>query len=203
MDENITVYCKRAGEPRVPVTVRIEWMPDGTILPRFFWTPDGFCYRVMPGHKCVALAFLKERGRGLRFEVTAVVVKTPGYDDDLLSTRCETYLYLADDWFCGKGFIDARYGHPGKEYVPVTLDVFPDCGYEIVYFRARGARYAVRKTFAVEPRGSYSAGGVGVWHGVEARLVNDGDDEDPDPGNSVLRPDALYFEINKWFVAVR
>jgi hypothetical protein len=90
-----------------------------------------------------------------------------------------------------------------SDLVPVTLDVFPDAGYELVYFVARGTRYMVEKTVAVEPRGSFSAGGAGVWHKVEARQVNADDDEDPDPDKSAGRTAAVYFEINKWFVSVK
>ena len=79
-------------------------------------------------------------------------------------------------------------------------DVFPDSGYELIYFIVRGTRYIVEKTIFVEPRGSFHAGGIGVWHKVEARQVNTDDDEDPDPGKSIRRMAAIYFEINKWFV---
>ena len=85
----------------------------------------------------------------------------------------------------------------------MTLDVFPNGEYELVYFKAHGARYMVERTVAVEPRGSFDAGGVGVWHKVEARQVNTDDDEDPDPLKSIFRKAALYFEINKWFVRVK
>ena len=84
----------------------------------------------------------------------------------------------------------------------MTLDVFPDGDYELVYFWARGARYMVEKTAAVDNRGSYKAGGVGVWHKVEARLINPDDDEDPDPLKSVRRMVAVYRELNKWFIRI-
>jgi len=60
----------------------------------------------------------------------------------------------------------------------------------------------VEKTIAVEPRGSFHAGGAGLWHKVEARLVNADDDKDPDPNKSVRRLAALYLELNKWFVSI-
>ena len=203
MTNKAIVYSKQADEAPVPVTARIDWLPDGRIRPRFYWTPDGSCYQVMPDYKCVPLAFLKERGEGLRFEVRAKVFKTsdPG-GALLLQARHETYLYLADNWFCGLDFVDGRYGHAGKEFVPVTLDVFPNCAYELVYFTAQGTRYAVERTYEVGPHGSFHAGGAGVRHTVEVRQVNSGDDEDPDPLKSIRRPAALYFEVNKWFVAV-
>ncbi len=66
-----------------------------------------------------------------------------------------------------------------------------------------GARYQVEKTEAVEYRGSFRAGGVGVWHKVKARLVNADDDEDPDPLHSVRREAALFLELDKWFMSVK
>lgn len=202
MDENIIVYSKQVDEPRVPVTARIKWMPDGTIIPLMYWTPDGSCYQVKPGCVMMPIAFLKDRGVGIRFKVMAEIIDTPDMDDDLLHSMTETYLYLADNWFCGRNFIDARYGHAGKEYVPVTLDVFPDCSYELVYFWVHGIRYMVEKTHKVEARGSFYAGGIGIWHKVDARVVNADDDEDPDPTQTIRRLAALYFEVNKWFVTV-
>ena len=186
--DKTVVYSKQSGEPAVPVTVRVEWFPDGKIKPRMFRTPDGSCYEIGEVCEMTPLAMLKDRGEGLRFKVRAKTF--------------EVYLYLADNLFCGRNIIDARYGHVNKEFIHVTLDVFPDCGYEIAYFTVQGSRYKVEKLIAVEPRGSYNAGGAGVWHKVEARLVNAGDDEDPDPGKSVRRLAALFFEVNKWFVVV-
>lgn len=89
-----------------------------------------------------------------------------------------------------------------KEYIPVTLDVFPDGVYELVYFWVHGSRYMIEKTSDIEYRGSFYAGGVGVLHKVDARLVGADDDEDPDPNMSVIRVAALYLELNKWFVCV-
>jgi len=200
MDDKIVIYSKQSGEPRVPLTIRIDWFPDGTIKPLLFWTPDGACYKVISQYQGVSLAFLKERGEGLRFEVTGEVIESD--DEDLMYSRYETYLYLADSRFYQKNIIDERYGHAGKEYIPVTLDVFPDGDYELVYFWCRGARYMIEKTIAVEPRGSFRAGGAGLWHKVEARLINADDDEDPDPNKSVRRLAALYLELDKWFVTI-
>ena len=200
MPDRTVIYSKQSGEPPDPVTVRIEWRPDGTIKPLAYWTPDGACYEVVFIYNMTPLAFLKDKGNGIRFKVRVELTETPDSDDDLLHAQHETYLYLADNWFCGKNFIDSRYGHAGKEYISVTLDVFPGMDYELIYFSVQGARYMVEKTLAVEPRGSFSAGGIGVWHKVEARLVNADDDEDPNPNKSVRRPAAVYFEVNKWFV---
>lgn len=200
MEDKIVVYSKRSGEERVPLTVRIEWLPDGIIRPLMYWTPDGTCYRVISQSEGISLAFLKDRGEGLRFKVRAEIIETPDYDDDLLYTQYDTYLYLADKLFCAKNIVDERYGHAGKEYIPVTIDVFPDSDYELVYFWINGARYMVEKTIDVAPRGSFNAGGIGIWHKVDARQVNDYDDEDPDPYKSARRLAALYLELNKWFV---
>ena len=234
--DKTVVYSKQSGEPAVPVTVRVEWFPDGIIKPRMFWTPDGSCYEIREVCEMTPLAMLKDRGEGLRFKVRAKTKETPetyacavadagtcayantnagdrthahapantNAADDAGDryARLEVYLYLADNLFCGRNIIDERYGHVNKEFIRVTLDVFPDCGYEIAYFTVQGSRYKVEKLIAMEPRGSYNAGGAGVWHKVEARLVNAGDDEDPDPGKSVRRMAALFFEVNKWFVVV-
>jgi hypothetical protein len=194
------VYSKQTDGPRVPVTARIEWLPDGTIKPSAYWTPDGARYDIKHTYEMTKLAYLKDRGAGIRFKVKAGLVESPEFDDDLLGSLHETYLYFADDRFCGKNFIDGRYGHAGKEYIPVTLDVFSGGDYELVYFSVQGARYIVEKTHEVGPRGNFQAGGVGIRHMVDARLVNADDDEDPDPKKSIVRPAALYFEINKWFV---
>lgn len=202
MTDETVIYGKQSGEPRVPLTIRVEWLPDGTIKPLMYWTPDGTCLNVVSRDAGVPLAFLKDRGVGLRFKVRGEVIETPEMDDDLLHTQHETYLYLSDSRFYQKNIIDERYGHAGKEYIPVTLDVFPDGDYELIYFQVRGERYMVEKTEDVEPRGSFHAGGVGLWHKVEARLINPDDDEDPDPDRTVRRPAALFWELNKWFVHV-
>jgi hypothetical protein len=194
------IYSKMNGEPPDPVTVRLEWLPDGTITPLMYWMPDGSCFEVMHVFDYTPLSFLKDRGEGIRFKVRAELTETPDHDDELLRAKHETYLYLTDNWFCGKNFIDNRYGHKGKEFISVTLDVFPNCDYELVYFHVQEKRYMVEKTLAVEPRGNFNAGGLGIWHKVEARLVNADDDEDPDPDKSERRMAAVYFEVNKWFV---
>lgn len=199
MADKTIVYSKQTGEALIPLTVRISWMPDGAIKPLMYWTPDSSCFEVKYVYEMTPLAFLKDRGEGIRFKVRAELIETPEYDDELLHTQHETYLYFADNRFCGKNFIDARYGHAGKKYIPVTLDVFPDGDYELIYFKVQDARYMVENTIEIEPRGSFHAGGVGICHKVEARLINADDDEDPDPSISILRMAALYFEINKWF----
>jgi hypothetical protein len=173
------------------------------IMPLLYWTPDGTCYRVIDSSPGIALAYLKEGGVGLRFKVRGEIIETPDPEtDDLLHTQHDTYLYLADKKFSEKNIIDGRYGQPGKEYIPVTLDVFPDGDYELIYFTAHGSRYMVDKTADVDNRGSYKAGGFGVWHKVEARLVNADDDNDPDPHTSVKRLAAIYLELNKWFIRI-
>jgi len=203
MANKTIVYSKHSGEVLIPLTVRIEWLPDGIIKPLMYWMPDGTCFEVKHVYEMTPLAFLKDRGEGIRFKVRGELIETPEYDDGILYTQHETYLYFADNWFCGKNFIDSRYGHPGKEFIPVTLDVFPDGDYELIYFKVQGMRYMVERTIEIEPRGSFHAGGVGIWHKVEARLINADDDEDPNPSKSVLRISAIYFEINKWFVSLK
>jgi hypothetical protein len=197
------IYIKQTGEPLIPVTARIEWMPDGKIKPLMYWMPDGGCCQIKHVFEMTALSFLKERGEGIRFKVKAEIIETHDPYDGILHSQYETYLYLADNLFCGKNFIDGRYNHPGKEYIAVTIDFFPDADYELIYFNVKGERYMVEKKIKVEPRGSYHAGGVGIWHKVEARLINDGNDEDPDLCKSVRRMAALYFEVNKWFVSLK
>ncbi len=204
MADKAVIYSKQSGGPVVPLTVRIDWLPDGTIKPLMFWTPDGSCYKVTGQSPGIKMAFLKDRGVGLRFKVRGELVEVPDpEDDDLLYSQHETHLYLADRRFSERNIIDEQhYHHAGKEYIPVTLDVFPDGDYELVYFWAHGSRYMVEKTAAVDNRGSFQAGGVGVWHKVEARLVNADDDEDPDPRKAVRRLAAIYLELNKWFVRI-
>lgn len=202
MRDNIVVYSKQSGEPRIPLTIRVEWLPDGTIQPLMYWTPDGTCYNVISHSAGVPIAFLKDRGVGLRFKVGAEIVETPEPYSELLNTQYETYLYLADKRFSAKNIIDDRYGHAEKEYIPVTMDVFSNGDYELVYFWARGVRYMVEDTSIVEPRGSFQAGGVGICHKVNGRVVNAENDDDPDPQNCLCRPGALYWELNKWFVLV-
>jgi len=203
MTENVVIYSKQHGTPRVPATVRVEWFPDGKIDPVMYWGPDCSCYKIEHVYEVTPLAFLKDRGEGLRFRVRAEVIETLEPESNLLHTQCETYLYFADNRFCGKNIIDDRYAHPGKEYVPVTMDIFPEGNYEIVYFWVHRMRYRVERTLEVDARGSFAVGGIGIWHKVEVRLVNADDEEDPDPQKSVRRLAAIYFEINKWFVAVK
>jgi hypothetical protein len=74
--------------------------------------------------------------------------------------------------------------------------------YELAYFWVKGNRYKVEKSLAIEPHGCFHAGGVGIRHRVETRLVGFDDDEDPDPGKSIRRQAAVYLEINRWFVSV-
>jgi hypothetical protein len=203
MADKTILYSKQSGEPRVPITVRIEWRPDGTIIPCLYWTPDGSCYEIKHIYDMVHLAHLKDRGEGARFKVRSELIETPEPYSDYLFTSHETYLYFSDNWFCGKPFIDGRYGHERKEFIHVILDVFPDCKYEIVYFTAQGKQYAVEKTIAIEPRGSFDAGGIGVWHKVKAAQVNLDDDYEPGSYENITRMAALYFEINKWFIVIK
>lgn len=198
----VKIYCKQQGGVICPLTVSIDWLPDGTIKPRMFWTPDGACNQVLYISECVPLSFLRERGEGLRFKVTAKVLETPDPCVEINNTPYETYLYFEDNRFCEKNIIDNRYGHAGKEYIPVSMDVFPDGDYELTYFWFHKERYQVEKTCDIELRGAFNAGGLGLWHKVMARKVNENDDEDPDPAHPETRPAALYYEINKWFVAV-
>ena len=239
-EENIIVYGKQFDrlQPdrlKIPLTIRIRWFPDGSIMPCMYWTPDQSCHLIEHVYQCTPLAFLKDRGEGLRFKVRAETIETPepfpdhgdygelschgdlgnhGCHGDLGDygnhgdhcghgsehSRHELYLYFADRKFFEKNIVDERYGHEGKEFISVTLDVFPNGNYELVYFWVSENRYMVEKTLEVKPRGSFHAGGVGIQHKVEARQVNADNDEDPDPENRNKRIAALYFEINKWFV---
>jgi hypothetical protein len=203
MVDKAVIYNKHPGESSVPLTVRIDWLPEGTIRPLMYWTPDGSCYQVRHVCEMTPLALLKDRGEGLRFKVRAEAIKTPEPYVDYQFTQHETYLYFANKWFCEKNIIDGRYAHKGKEYIPVTLDIFPDSEYELVYFKVKGIRYIVEETIAKEPRGSFNAGGTGMWHKVKVRQVNADNDEDPDPLKSIRRMAALYFELNKWFVTIK
>lgn len=202
MADKAVVYSKWGDEPSVPVTARIEWLPDGTIKPCLYWMPDGSCYKIERIVETIPLAYLQDRGEGVRFRVKSVVIEAPEPYSDYRFTRHETYLHFADNFFCGENMVDGRYGHEGKEFIPVTLDIFPNGQYKLIYFEVQGNRYMVEKTVAIEPRGSFHAGGVGVWHKVEARQINADNDDDPDPLKSNIRIAALYFEINKWFVSV-
>ena len=201
MMEKTVVYSKETGEPPVPITARLRWNADGSILPELYWMDD-ICLKVIRVYECTPLAFLRQKGCGICFRTLAEVVETSETCTDFLHTRHETYLYFNHGMFCGMDIIDGRYGHPGKQYVPVVLDVFPDAGYELLYFWVDGMRYMVEKTLSVEFKGSYKAGGIGLRHEVMARLVNPHDDEDPDYV-SVRRPAALFLELNKWFVKRR
>jgi len=203
MANKLLVYSQETNAPPIPLTARIEWQADGTIKPCLYWTPDGSCYEVKHIYECTKLAHLREKSVGIRFKIRALCIETPEPYADYTHTQHETYLYLADNWFCGKNIIDERYAHAGKEFISVTLDVFSDCDYEIIYFMFKDERYRVDKTIAIEPRGSFYAGGVGIWHKVEARLINKENDEDVDPYKSIRREAALYFEINKWFLVVK
>ena len=191
------IYLKHPGMPCVPITARINWLANGKIKPLLYWTPDGSCYEVKHVYEMTPLAFLKDKGEGIRFKIRAELKEVPDpYFDVGHSSHREAYIYFAHNMFCGKNIIDERYGHPGKEFVPVMLDVFPDGEYEIVFFEAQGTMYIVDKTIEVEPRASYRAGGAGLWHKIQVRRVDaDGNTLDP----STTHTTALYFEINKWF----
>jgi len=196
------VYVKQSGEPPVPVTARLEWLPDGKIKPLLFWTPGGNCYGVRHEYEMTPLAYLKDRGEGIRYKIEAELIETPEPDPEKLYAR-ETYLYFADNWFCGKTFVDERYRHAGKEFITVTLDVFPGGDYELVYFKVKETRYMVEKTLKIEPHASIKAGGAGIRHRVEARIVDAFDDNSPNQDDAVIRTSALYFEVNKWFVLMK
>ena len=192
-----SIYLKQNDAPPIPITTRIEWFPDGKIKPLIYWTPDNSCYEVKHVYESTLLAFLKEGGVGIRFKINAVMKDAPDHSAYIIH---ETYLYFADSRFCEKGFIDDRYGHPNKEYISVMLDIFPNGTYELVYFKVGDNRYAVERTLDVEPRGSFLAGGIGIWHKVDARLVNNNNDDDPNPNESVCCQAALFWELNKWFI---
>ena len=197
-----TIYFKQDNEHVVPVTVRIEWLPNGKIKPLMYWTPDNSCYAVLHVFESIPLAFLKDRGEGIRFKIKSVMTESLEYDAGFSQSIDEIYLYFADGRFCEKDFIAGRYGHASKEYVPVTMDIFPNGDYELVYFRVGENRYMVEKTIEIEPHGSFLAGGIGIRHKVETRLVNSDNDDDPIPYKSFRRLTALYWELDKWFVAV-
>jgi hypothetical protein len=202
MEKHIKTYIMRCGEPYTSVTARICWSSDGKIEPRFFWTPDGTKHKIVSHGPGIFLSLLKERGEGLRYKVRSEIVDAPELHTELLHTQYDTELYLADNRFCQKNIIDERYNHASKEYIKITMDVFPDAEYELVCFWCRNERYMVERTIAVEPRASYKAGGTGLRHKVTARLVNAHDDEDPEPSRSECRPASLFLEFNKWFVWV-
>ena len=193
------IVMARVAPKAIPFS--IDWLPDGAIKPLMYWTPDGSCYQVVHIYEMTPLALLKDSGTGIRFRVRADLTETRHHENPF--ARHETYLYFVDNLFCARNIVDERYGHAGKEYIPVTLDVFRNGDYELAYFWAQGARYMVEKTLEVGARGSFHAGGAGLWHKVEARLINANDDEDPDPERSVRRLAALYLELNKWFVTVK
>jgi len=201
MNNEQTVYINQFNQAPIPVTVRADWLADGTIKPFMYWAPDNSSYMIKNIYESVPLALLKAKGEGIRYRVSAEA--EDAYEHrDMNQMRYENYLYLASSRFCEKGFIDQRYGHAGKKYIPVTLDIFPSGDYELVYFWVDDKRYMVEKTIKIEPRASLSAGGMGIWHKVEARLVNPHDDESPFPNKTICRQAALYMELNKWFVRV-
>ena len=205
MSDKTIVYGRQDEKLKIPLTVRIEWYPAGTIKPCMYWMPDESCHMISHVYECMPLAYLKERADGLRFKVKAEMTGTSEWLCVSEPVQSEAYLYLSDKRFCRKNIVDERYGHESKEFITVSLDVFPNGEYEIVYFWVSGVRYKVEKTLEVEPRASFYAGGAGVWHKVEAIQVNDDDAEelDFDAGIDNKRIAGLYFEINKWFVRVR
>ena len=197
--ENPVVYSKQPGASIIPLTVRIEWLPEGIIKPQMYWTPDGSCYGVRCLYESTPIAFLKDRGEGIRFKILAELTErsdAPAY------VRHDTYLYLADCRFSERGFIDERYRHSRKRYVPVTLDVFPDGDYELVCFWVGKNRYMVEKTLEVKSHGTFYAGGIGIRHKIDVRFINSYDDEDSEPMKSVRRTATIFWELDKWFVAV-
>gem|GEM_PF-1501567 len=215
MAERIVVYSKENGA-LTPLTVRVDWLPNGVIRPRMYWTPDGSCLRITQVAECVRLGHLKETGAGVRFRVTAQMAE-PGdlpapFSYKKVATplpaalarkrswdsfpEYELYLYLADNFFCAANILGDEYAHNAKAYIPVTLDVFPSGDYELVGFEAGGVCYTVDKTYSVRPGGSYKAGGAGLRHEVEA-TAQAAANADAAPNS---RRAALYLELNKWFV---
>ena len=195
-----SVYLKEPGEPSVPVTVRIRWLPDGKINPLMYWTPDNSCYEVKKVYERISLSLLNERGAGLRFRIRAVIEGgAEQYTDNHFIAQHETYLYLADSFFSGKNFIDDRYEHDAKEYIPVTMDVFEDCDYELISFKVKGIEYDVKKTLDIKPKGSFYAGGIGIWHKVEAE-AQQADTDCFTPHEVITR--GIFFEINKWYASI-
>jgi len=185
---NTVVYIKQANEPPIPVTVRLEWLPNGKIKPIMYWTPDNSCYEVKHVYESTSLAFLREKGVGIRFRVRAEMREMP---DNTSCARHETFLYLADMRFCESGFIDDRYSHPNKKYVTVTVDVFPNAEYELVRFCVGDECYVVERTLKVEPRALYRVGGIGVWHRVDVRANSGGE----------WQRKAVFWEVGGWYVA--
>lgn len=203
MVQQTNVYIKHYNNTRVPVTVRLEWLADGTIKPLFYWTPDNSCYEIKHIYEKVSLAFVKDRGEGVRFKVMATALETPEFYSSQYMLH-EVYLYLANNLFNGRNIVDERYNHDGKKFIPVVLDVFPDGDYELVYFHVQEAQYVVEKTIAIEPHASYYAGGSGIRHKIRARQISPGNEDiTPDVSIKLTRMAALYFELNKWFVIIR
>ena len=188
MGEKTVVYLKLDGEPPIPVTVQICWLPNGKIRPLMYWTPDNSCYKVKHVYESTKLAYLKQGGEGIRYRVNAELAESPGQDYHAYAHH-EVYLYFASNLYCPKCLIDEGYGHASKKYIPVTLDVFPWGDYEIVGFQVDDKQYTVERTIMRESRGSYNVGGVGVWHMVEAREAD-----------GSFRLAGLYLEFDKWFV---
>jgi hypothetical protein len=202
MEKEPIIYMEH-DEQRVPLTLRIEWLPNGSINPLTYWTPDGECYDIKHIYEMIHNAHLKHRGVGIRFKIRSEPTEPTDPFTILRNKDLERYIYLADNWFCGKNIIDERYDHAGKEFIHVTLDVFPDGRYMLVYFVTQNQRYMVEKVISIEPRGSSNAGGVGMRHKVEARLINADNDDDPNPDECNMKIASLFFEINKWFRSIQ
>jgi len=166
-----------------------------------YWTPDNSCYTITHIFEATSLAFIEGGASGIRFKIRAEITNVTCYDRTLY-TRHETYLYLADNRYCEKGFIDDRYGHAHKKYIPVTLDIFPGGEYELLCFWVDDSCYKVEKTIDIKPHASFYAGGIGIRHKVEARLVKPVNDDDPQPCERVHRQASLYLELNKWFIPI-
>jgi len=203
MPDKTLIYSKQTGEPPIPLTVRINWLPDGKIKPVMYWTPDGSLYEVKHIYEDTFLAHLKDKDAGIRFKVHAVRIEAPETCTDHRFAHQETYLYFADNRFCERNIIDERYAHAGKEYITVTLDIFPDCDYKLVYFWVKGQCYKVEETVDIERRGSLNAGGIGIRHKVNVHPIDATDSKNSKLHEGLRRMAALYFEINKWFVSVK
>ena len=200
-NDNYIVYSRQQGKPKIPATVRINWLADGAIKPLMYWTPDNSCYEVKSILDVTPLAYLDEKGEGIRIRVASELLESLDLYPAYQGCQHEVYLYFADKFFSGKNFVDERYDHENKKYIPMVLDVFQNGEYELVHFKVNEAEYMVERTISVEPRISYRAGGAGICHKVEAKQISDEGNSNLSDDKSTYRLAAIFFEVNKWFVA--